>query len=94
MFLLDAEVFKFKMASTSDLKEATCNQSSWDMLLPDFPEGPLCEYRKRASFSWKEMAVFIDEEDLIQFKVSFVFVFFQGLLCCLGKVRVFLKGRA
>ncbi|XP_074807861.1 peroxisomal acyl-coenzyme A oxidase 3 isoform X1 [Natator depressus] len=68
MFLLDAEVFKFKMASTSDLKEATCNQSSWDMLLPDFPEGPLCEYRKRASFSWKEMAVFIDEEDLIQFK--------------------------
>uniref|UniRef100_A0A674HWT2 Acyl-coenzyme A oxidase n=1 Tax=Terrapene triunguis TaxID=2587831 RepID=A0A674HWT2_9SAUR len=56
------------MASTSDLKEATCNQSSWDILLPDFPEGPLCEYRKRASFSWKEMAVFIDEEDLIQFK--------------------------
>uniref|UniRef100_A0A8C3ILV0 Acyl-coenzyme A oxidase n=1 Tax=Chrysemys picta bellii TaxID=8478 RepID=A0A8C3ILV0_CHRPI len=42
--------------------------SSWDILLPDFPEGPLCEYRKRASFSWKEMAVFIDEEDLIQFK--------------------------
>uniref|UniRef100_A0A8C3IPB6 Acyl-coenzyme A oxidase n=1 Tax=Chrysemys picta bellii TaxID=8478 RepID=A0A8C3IPB6_CHRPI len=41
---------------------------SWDILLPDFPEGPLCEYRKRASFSWKEMAVFIDEEDLIQFK--------------------------
>nr|XP_042711604.1 peroxisomal acyl-coenzyme A oxidase 3 [Chrysemys picta bellii] len=68
MFLLDAEVFNFKMASTSDLKEATCNQSSWDILLPDFPEGPLCEYRKRASFSWKEMAVFIDEEDLIQFK--------------------------
>nr|XP_048704940.1 peroxisomal acyl-coenzyme A oxidase 3 isoform X2 [Caretta caretta] len=63
-----AEVFKFKMASTSDLKEATCHQSSWDMLLPDFPEGPLCEYRKRASFSWKEMAVYIDEEDLIQFK--------------------------
>uniref|UniRef100_A0A8C3IPK5 Acyl-coenzyme A oxidase n=1 Tax=Chrysemys picta bellii TaxID=8478 RepID=A0A8C3IPK5_CHRPI len=47
---------------------STCNQSSWDILLPDFPEGPLCEYRKRASFSWKEMAVFIDEEDLIQFK--------------------------
>uniref|UniRef100_A0A8C0J564 Acyl-coenzyme A oxidase n=1 Tax=Chelonoidis abingdonii TaxID=106734 RepID=A0A8C0J564_CHEAB len=46
----------------------TCNQRSWDILLPDFPEGPLCEYRKRASFSWKEMAVFIDEEDLIQFK--------------------------
>ncbi|KAM9143145.1 peroxisomal acyl-coenzyme A oxidase 3 isoform 6-T7 [Pangshura tecta] len=62
------EVFNFKMASTSDLKKATCNQRSWDILLPDFPEGPLCEYRKRASFSWKEMAVFIDEEDLIQFK--------------------------
>ncbi|XP_074848524.1 peroxisomal acyl-coenzyme A oxidase 3 isoform X3 [Carettochelys insculpta] len=56
------------MASTGDLKEVSCKQSSWDSLLPDFPDGPLCEYRKRASFSWKEMAVFIDDEDLIQFR--------------------------
>uniref|UniRef100_A0A8D0L280 Acyl-coenzyme A oxidase n=1 Tax=Sphenodon punctatus TaxID=8508 RepID=A0A8D0L280_SPHPU len=44
------------------------SSSSWDALLPDFPKGPLCDYRKKASFKWKEMAVFIDGEDLIQFK--------------------------
>ncbi|XP_067154374.1 peroxisomal acyl-coenzyme A oxidase 3 isoform X4 [Apteryx mantelli] len=56
------------MASTLDLKEATDSQSSWDTLLPDFPKGPLCKYRKKASFNWKEMAVFLDGEDIIQLK--------------------------
>uniref|UniRef100_A0A8B9T297 Acyl-coenzyme A oxidase n=1 Tax=Anas platyrhynchos TaxID=8839 RepID=A0A8B9T297_ANAPL len=42
--------------------------SSWDTLLPDFPKGPLCKYRKKASFNWKEMAVFLDGEDIIQLK--------------------------
>ncbi|KFP19593.1 Peroxisomal acyl-coenzyme A oxidase 3, partial [Egretta garzetta] len=37
-------------------------------LLPDFPRGPLCKYRKKASFNWKEMAVFLDGEDTIQLK--------------------------
>uniref|UniRef100_A0A8B9ZFD5 Acyl-coenzyme A oxidase n=1 Tax=Anas platyrhynchos TaxID=8839 RepID=A0A8B9ZFD5_ANAPL len=41
---------------------------SWDTLLPDFPKGPLCKYRKKASFNWKEMAVFLDGEDIIQLK--------------------------
>ncbi|XP_010010199.1 PREDICTED: peroxisomal acyl-coenzyme A oxidase 3, partial [Nestor notabilis] len=50
------------------LKEATGNQSSWDTLLPDFPKGPLCRYRRKASFNWKEMAVFLDGEDVIQMK--------------------------
>ncbi|XP_062494739.1 peroxisomal acyl-coenzyme A oxidase 3 isoform X1 [Pezoporus occidentalis] len=50
------------------LKEATGNQSSWDTLLPDLPKGPLCRYRRKASFNWKEMAVFLDGEDIIQLK--------------------------
>ncbi|KFP26942.1 Peroxisomal acyl-coenzyme A oxidase 3, partial [Colius striatus] len=37
-------------------------------LLPDFPKGPLCKYRKKASFNWKELAVFLDGEDIIQLK--------------------------
>ncbi|KFO15327.1 Peroxisomal acyl-coenzyme A oxidase 3, partial [Balearica regulorum gibbericeps] len=37
-------------------------------LLPDFPKGPLCKYRKKASFNWKEMAVLVDGEDIIQLK--------------------------
>uniref|UniRef100_A0A672UX55 Acyl-coenzyme A oxidase n=1 Tax=Strigops habroptila TaxID=2489341 RepID=A0A672UX55_STRHB len=41
---------------------------SWDTLLPDFPKGPLCRYRRKASFNWKEMAVFLDGEDVIQLK--------------------------
>lgn len=46
------------------------NQNSWDSLLPDCPKGPLSTYRKKASFNWKEMAVFIDGEDIIQLKVN------------------------
>uniref|UniRef100_A0A8C0FLK8 Acyl-coenzyme A oxidase n=1 Tax=Bubo bubo TaxID=30461 RepID=A0A8C0FLK8_BUBBB len=56
------------MASTENLKEATGNHSSWESLLPDFPKGPLCKYRKKASFNWKEMAVLLDGKDIIQFK--------------------------
>ncbi|KAI1238163.1 hypothetical protein IHE44_0012879 [Lamprotornis superbus] len=56
------------MTSTLNQKEMTGNQNSWDSLLPDFPKGPLSTYRKKASFNWKEMAVFIDGEDVIQMK--------------------------
>ncbi|XP_075564938.1 peroxisomal acyl-coenzyme A oxidase 3 isoform X3 [Pelecanus crispus] len=56
------------MPSTLNPKEATGNQSSWDTLLSDFPKGPLCKYRKKASFNWKEMAVFLDGKDTIQLK--------------------------
>ncbi|RLW08871.1 hypothetical protein DV515_00002966 [Chloebia gouldiae] len=51
-------------------KEMTGNQNSWDNLLADFPKGPLSRYRKKASFNWKEMAVFIHGEDIIQLKNS------------------------
>ena len=39
-------------------------------LLKDFPPGPLDEYRKRASFDWKKMRIFLDGEDIIRFKVT------------------------
>uniref|UniRef100_A0A8C2U4X6 Acyl-coenzyme A oxidase n=1 Tax=Coturnix japonica TaxID=93934 RepID=A0A8C2U4X6_COTJA len=56
------------MAPMLNVKEATGNQSSWNTLLPDFPKGPLSKYRQKASFNWKEMAVFLDGEDIIQLK--------------------------
>ncbi|XP_069488128.1 peroxisomal acyl-coenzyme A oxidase 3 [Ambystoma mexicanum] len=44
------------------------DQNSLDTLLPDFPKGPLSVYRDKASFNWKELAVFVDGEDIINFK--------------------------
>ena len=38
-------------------------------LLPEFPRGPLDAYRARASFSWKELALFTEGEDMLRFKV-------------------------
>ncbi|XP_032109941.1 peroxisomal acyl-coenzyme A oxidase 3 isoform X3 [Sapajus apella] len=37
-------------------------------LLPEFPRGPLDTYRARASFSWKELALFAEGEDMLRFK--------------------------
>ena len=39
-------------------------------LLKDFPPGPLDTYRKKASFDWKQMRIFLDGEDIIRFKVT------------------------
>ncbi|XP_059144603.1 peroxisomal acyl-coenzyme A oxidase 3-like [Physella acuta] len=36
--------------------------------LKDFPPGPLDAYRKDASFNWKEMALFLEGEDILRFK--------------------------
>lgn len=43
-------------------------EGSKDALLPDFPRGPLQAYRARASFSWKELALFLEGEDILRFK--------------------------
>lgn len=43
-----------------------------EMGLPDFPSGPLDIYRKKASFNWKEMVMFLEGEDMLAFKVGFV----------------------
>ncbi|XP_036127996.1 peroxisomal acyl-coenzyme A oxidase 3 isoform X3 [Molossus molossus] len=37
-------------------------------LFPDFPRGPLHAYRARASFCWKELALFLEGEDILRFK--------------------------
>lgn len=36
--------------------------------LPDLPSGPLDVYRRRASFNWKDMVMFLDGEEIIAFK--------------------------
>ncbi|XP_063780212.1 peroxisomal acyl-coenzyme A oxidase 3 isoform X2 [Pseudophryne corroboree] len=51
-------------AKTLDAKGAP----SGDDLLPDMPNGPLTEYRRRASFNWKDMVMFLEDEDIIAFK--------------------------
>lgn len=40
-----------------------------DALFPDAPRGPLRACRARASFSWKELALFWDGEDVLRLKV-------------------------
>ncbi|KAL2079446.1 hypothetical protein ACEWY4_025190 [Coilia grayii] len=36
--------------------------------IPDLPHGPLDIYRRKASFKWKDMARFIDGEEILAFK--------------------------
>jgi len=40
-----------------------------EVFLPDFPKGPLDKYRNLASFDWKDMAVVIEDEKILRFKV-------------------------
>uniref|UniRef100_A0A7N4PJ59 Acyl-coenzyme A oxidase n=1 Tax=Sarcophilus harrisii TaxID=9305 RepID=A0A7N4PJ59_SARHA len=51
-----------------DSKRNDYNQSSQNALLPDLPKGPLCIYRAKSSFNWKELLLFLDGEDMIIFK--------------------------
>ncbi|KAI3376693.1 hypothetical protein L3Q82_017120 [Scortum barcoo] len=37
-------------------------------IVPDLPRGPLDIYRKKASFSWKDMLRFIEGEEIVAFK--------------------------
>ncbi|XP_036982752.2 peroxisomal acyl-coenzyme A oxidase 3 isoform X2 [Artibeus jamaicensis] len=43
-------------------------EGSEDTLFPDFPRGPLQAYRARASFNWKELALFLEGEDILRLK--------------------------
>jgi hypothetical protein len=40
-------------------------------LVPDFPPGPLDLYRKQASFDWKKLKLFLEDEAIIEFKVMY-----------------------
>ncbi|XP_051822698.1 peroxisomal acyl-coenzyme A oxidase 3 [Antechinus flavipes] len=51
-----------------DSKRNDYNQSSQNALLPDLPKGPLCMYRAKSSFNWKELLLLLDGEDMIIFK--------------------------
>lgn len=44
-------------------------ERSNDPVLPDPPQGPLHVARARASFPWKELALFWEGEDTLRFKV-------------------------
>ncbi|XP_040822129.1 peroxisomal acyl-coenzyme A oxidase 3 isoform X3 [Ochotona curzoniae] len=48
------------MASTAEARV--------EALLPDLPPGPLQAYRARASFDWRQLARFLDGEDVLLFK--------------------------
>lgn len=39
-------------------------------LLPDWPQGPLSEYRRRASFDWRKMKILLDSEEVVVFKAK------------------------
>jgi len=39
-------------------------------LLPDFPPGPLDLYRKQASFDWKKLKLFLEDESIFEFKMK------------------------
>lgn len=38
-------------------------------LLPDFPPGPLDVYRNQASFDWKKLKLFLEDESITEFTV-------------------------
>ena len=39
-------------------------------LLKDFKPGPLEQYRKKASFDWKKMKIFLLTEEIVRYQVS------------------------
>ncbi|XP_072262988.1 peroxisomal acyl-coenzyme A oxidase 3 [Pyxicephalus adspersus] len=43
-------------------------EKSINDLLPDLPHGPLSEYRRKTSFNWKDMVIFLDDDDIVAFK--------------------------
>ncbi|KAJ8783431.1 hypothetical protein J1605_009136 [Eschrichtius robustus] len=47
---------------------APLGEGSDDPLLPDLPRGPLHAARARASFPWKELALFWEGPDMLRFK--------------------------
>uniref|UniRef100_A0A671M121 Acyl-coenzyme A oxidase n=1 Tax=Sinocyclocheilus anshuiensis TaxID=1608454 RepID=A0A671M121_9TELE len=50
------------------LASTAMDNNKMDEGIPDFPSGPLDIYRKKASFSWKEMLQFLEGDEIIAFK--------------------------
>ncbi|KAG7218432.1 hypothetical protein INR49_020378 [Caranx melampygus] len=45
-----------------------CEHKMTEHKVPDLPPGPLDVYRKKASFNWKEMLIFLEGEEVLEFK--------------------------
>lgn len=41
-----------------------------NILLPEWPSGPLSEYRRRATFDWRQMRILLEGEDVVLFKAK------------------------
>ncbi|CAH1801769.1 unnamed protein product [Owenia fusiformis] len=70
----DTQHLGFKLVNTTyttdpdQSKVDTMTSPELSDILKDFPPGPLDEYRKRASFDWKNMKLFLEGEDIIKYK--------------------------
>ncbi len=63
-----------------------------DHKVPDLPSGPLDIYRKKASFNWKDMLNFIDDEEAQAYKVdlcTFTLGSYTSALCPPGSTVQF-----
>uniref|UniRef100_A0A6G1SML4 Acyl-coenzyme A oxidase n=1 Tax=Aceria tosichella TaxID=561515 RepID=A0A6G1SML4_9ACAR len=57
-------------SSSSSFSSTKTPLGELEQLLPDWPQGPLTEYRRRASFDWRQMRVLLDGEDVAKFKAK------------------------
>lgn len=53
-------------------------------ILKEFPPGPLDLYRKKASFDWRKLKLFIDSEEIIKYEV-------KGTIC--HQFSLLIKGK-
>ncbi|KAJ1530925.1 hypothetical protein ONE63_005764 [Megalurothrips usitatus] len=71
MFLTRRAVARFtRFCSTSTRFCSSAENTSTKTMdyLEDFPPGPLDHYRKQASFDWKKLKLFTEDEKLVEFK--------------------------
>lgn len=50
-------------------------------LFPDLPPGPLDPYRKNAKFDWRKLALTLDDERCLRFRVQFFAYLFDEINC-------------
>ena len=68
--LYSAWVDQLKIQRMATAVQDVNREPTLEEILKDFPPGPLDLYRKRASFDWKQMKLFIEGEDVLKFKVK------------------------
>lgn len=50
-----------------------------DIVFKDFPPGPLDRYRKQATFDWKKLKMYMEDETLLKLKVKIFLNFLQSI---------------